>query len=307
MIGPKKSICSEPVKNHIGEVGPVRIVKAVLLVLFMILSMPAFGQNQLDPRPYDPEKDPDIDMFMNSWKNSIPFNSHGNLTERVILTRWDGDPLKPEKKGECLQFVNRLTRATLDPGASTTPTTLKGEQEIFYVMSGTGTVKGGSKTAELRKGALFVVPEGLEFTMRNTGGESLVMYLINEPIPEGYEPETEIAINYEDQMPLRSEGFIKVHWSHNGRGGIRGATLSVGRLIYNAMTIGQPHSHGPDYEEVWMVTEGKNLAWLGKEIRWQYPGTAYRIPPSGFTPHTNINTTEEPLRFLIYIAQSQEK
>jgi len=269
----------------------------------LAVSTAVLAQNQLDPRSLDPKIDPDIDMFMESWQNSIPFNSHGSITERAILTKWDGDQLKPERKGEVLEYVNRLTRATLDAHASTTPTTLKGEQEIFYIMSGKGIVNAGGKTNDLRKGALVLAPEALEFTMTNTGDDLLIMYLINEPVPEGYKPKNEIVVNYEDELPLRNDGYIKVHWSHNGRGGISGASIGVGRIISNAMTIGQPHSHTPGWEEVWLVTEGKNLAFLGKEIRWQYPGTAYKVPPTGFTPHTNINTTEKPVRFLIFIGR----
>ena len=259
--------------------------------------------NQLEGRPLDPEKDPDIDMYIGNWRDSIPFNSHGSLVERAILTKTDGDPLKPTKKGEVLSVVNRLTRATLDPKAITTPTTLRGEQEIFYVMSGKGFVKAGGKSYELRKGAMFLAPEGLEFTMTNTSDELMEMYLINEPVPPGYEPNTEIDINYEGEMPLRNEGYIQVHWSHNGRGGIQGATLGTGRLIINAMTIAQPHSHNMSSEEVWLCTEGKNLEILGKEIRWTTPGMAFRVPPTGFTPHGHINTTEKPVRFMIWIAR----
>lgn len=276
------------------------------LVIFFAVATISFTQNQLDPRPYDPEIDPDIDLFMNSWQNSSPYKTHGSLTERNILTRFEGDPLKSEKKGQVLTYVNRLSYATLDAGTSTTPTKLKDEQEIFYIMSGKGVIKAKRKSTELRKGALALVPEGLEFTITNTGDELLTMYLVSEPVPEGYKPKKEVEINYEDELQLRNEGYITIHWSHNGRAGIGGATAGFGRLIFNAMTIGQPHSHVPGWEEVWLCTEGKNLCMIGKEIRWQPSGTAYRIPPTGFTPHTNINTTEEPVRFLIWIVRPEE-
>jgi len=275
------------------------------LMIFFVVSTETFAQNQLDPRPYNPEIDPDVDIFINSWQNSGAYTTHGSLTERDILTRFDGDPLKSQKKGQVLTYVNRLSYATLDAGVTTTATKLEGEQEIFYIMSGEGVIRANRKTTELRKGALAVIPEGLEFTMTNTGDELLTMYLVSEPVPEGYEPKKEVDINCEDEMPLRNEGYITVHWSHNGRGGISGATAGFGRLIFNAMTIGQPHSHVPGWEEVWLCTEGKNLCMLGREIRWQPPGTAYRIPPTGFTPHTNINTTEEPVRFLIWIVRPE--
>jgi len=265
----------------------------------------AFAQNQLDPSPLDAQKDPDIDLFMGCWKESIPFNTHGSVTERAILTKCEGDPLRPGKRGAVLTQTNRFSRAHIDPYAATTPTTLSGEQEVFYFTSGKGIIRAGDQTAELRNGIFVLVPEGVEFTIQNTGGELLVMYLINEPVPDGFSPKKKLVIKDEKTMPYRNEGFLAVHWSHNGKNifstkdGLANLK-SVNLLIFNAMTIGQPHSHGEGTEEVWTVIEGTNLAFLGKEIRWQYPGTAYKIPPTGFTPHSNINTTEEPILFLYF-------
>jgi len=302
----------------------MRCVSGLCLIALVavMLCVPVFGEdtvetaaeeeyqralNQLDPRPYDPAVDPDIDMYLNTWKNSVPYNSHGSLTERVILSKCSVDPLKPERKGEVLNVVNRLSRATLEAGAVTTPTTLAGEQEIFYVMAGTGILTAGKKTAELRKGAMFMIPAGLEFTITNTGDEELDTYLINEPLPPGYTPKKMFEINYEDQLPLRNEGYIQVHWSHNGRAGIGGATLGTGRLIIDPMTIAQPHSHDMSNEEVWLCTEGSPIEILGREIRRLEPGMAFRVPPTGYTPHGHINPTEAPARFMVYIARPFEK
>jgi mannose-6-phosphate isomerase-like protein (cupin superfamily) len=271
----------------------------------LAITVSAYAQNELEARPLDPEKDPDIDLFMGSWQNSRPFNTHGSITERAVLTRSTGDPLKPARKGAVLTAASRFSRATIDPRASTTPTTLKGEQEVFYITSGNGAIKAGGRTAELRDGVFILVPEGLEFTIANTADEMLVMYLIVEPTPPGFTPKKDIAVKDEKAMPLRDQGYLKVHWSHNGKNiftqtdGL--ATLkSVNCLTFDPMTIGQPHSHGPGLEEVWAVVSGKNLLFLGKEIRWQLPGTAYKIPPTGTTPHSNINCTEEPIRFLYF-------
>jgi len=69
---------------------------------------------------------------------------------------------------------------------------------------------------------------------------------------------------------------------------------------YNAMVIGQPHSHPPGHEEVWTVIEGENLAFIGREIRWQQSGTAYKVPPTGYTPHANINPTGGMTKMLYF-------
>jgi len=293
------------------------LLSAAVFVAVIAVSGSAIGQtdmdeklfqalNELDYRPLDPSKDPDIDLFMGSWQNSIPFNTHGSIVERAILTPGTGDPLWPTRKGAVLYYIKRFSRGTLDPLAVTTPVTLKGEQEIFYIHSGQGVMKAGKKTAELRAGIFVIVPEGLEFTITNTCGERILeMYIICEPVPAGFRPNADILVKDVKAMPNRDAGYLKVHWSHNGKNvftvqdGL--ATLeAVNMLTFNEMTIGQPHSHGPGVEEVWTVVDGTNLMFLGKEIRWQYPGTAYKIPPTGYTPHSNINPTEEPTLFLYF-------
>jgi len=141
--------------------------------------------------------------------------------------------------------------------------------------------------------------------MSNTGDEMLFMYLIAEPVPAGFTPKREVVVKDEKAMALRDQGYLKVHWSHNGKNVFTApdglaTLLSVNYITFDPMTIGQPHSHGPRLEEVWTVISGKNLAFLGKEIRWQTAGQAYKIPPTGTTPHSNINPTEEPCRFLYF-------
>ncbi len=263
--------------------------------------------NQLDHLSIDRSKDPDVDMFLGSWQNSIPFNTHGSITERSILSAaGDSDPVWPKRKAAVLYYAKRFSRGTLDPLAVTTPTTLEDEQEVFYIHSGEGVMKAGKMTAGLRSGIFVLVPEGLEFTITNTSGKSpLVMYIICEPVPDGFRPNSDILVKDVKAMPNRDSGYLRVHWSHNGKNVFKVsdglATLeAVNMLAFNALTIGQPHSHSEGMEEVWTVVEGKNLAFLGKEIRWQGPGTAYKVPPTGFTPHSNINTTEEPINFLFF-------
>ena len=50
---------------------------------------------------------------------------------------------------------------------------LQGQQEIFYVVSGRGTVTSAGETSELHDGVGILVPPGVEFSMKNTGDEDL--------------------------------------------------------------------------------------------------------------------------------------
>ncbi len=278
----------------------IRII-TLLLSLALSGSVPTFGQS-LDGSPYTPGKDPNIDMWMGCWTESMPRHSHGSLIERDILTR--GDSMNPPRKGAVLQQVKRFAHATLNAGHTTTPTTLKGEQEVFYVTGGEGIVSWSGKTADLFDGICFLAPEGLEFTMTNTGAEPLTMFLIVEPTPAGFSPKTDIVVKNETTFPIST---MDGHWVYQERDlflkhdGL--ATLyAVITLTQDPMTIGHPHFHDSKIEEIWTTIKGENIAFLGKQIRRQPPGTAYMIPPDGRTNHSNINQSRTEQIKMLYIA-----
>ncbi|MFC1651286.1 hypothetical protein ACFL2X_06915 [Candidatus Latescibacterota bacterium] len=275
------------------------------LILLIALSAISFAQNELDSRGYDPAIDPDIDMFIGSWQNSRLFNTHGTITERPIFTQNPGDPLKPPRKAAILKYITGFSYGTLDGLASTTPVTLKGEQEVFYFTSGKGVIKAGGKTAELRDGIFVLVPEGLEFTITNTGSRLLTMYIVKEPTPEGFRPNKDILVIDEKNTPYREQGQVKGHWSHNGKKifGVEdgtGVLDSIALITLNEMSVAHPHSHAAGIEESWTVVEGKLLEMIGKEIRWMSPGTGFIVPPTGFTPHSHINPTQQQVKIFLF-------
>lgn len=259
----------------------------------------------LDGSPYTPGKDPDIDMYFGSWKESMPYSTHGSLIERDVLTR--GDAMKPPRKGAVLEFVNRFTHATLDARAATTPVKLEREQEIIYILGGEGTLNGGGKTYDLHSGICALIPASLEFTMKNSGDEPLTMYLVNEPTPDGFRPNKEILIRDENTMPV--EGTTG-HWCHivknfyETEAGL-GTLERVLTVAFDPMTIGHPHSHGEDVEEVWTQIDDESIAFIGKQIRCQPAGTGYMIPPDGNTPHANINTGSHRVK-MFYFARYKD-
>lgn len=270
-------------------------------IMFLLISPPVLCQN-LDGRPYDPAKDPNVDMFMGSWTESLPKHTHGSLIERDILTR--GNSLNPPRKGAVLEYVKRFTLGTLPAHAKTTPTTLKGEQEIFYIISGKGVVNAGGKTDDLFGGICFLVPENLEFTMTNTGEESITMYVICDPVPAGFKPVKDIVVRDNNTTHF---GTLDGHWSYQEKDLLLsshglGTLYAVITLTLNPMTIGHPHFHVKGTEEVWTTISGVNIAWLGKEIRVQPPGTAYIIPPDGRTNHSNINVSQHEQVLMLYFA-----
>jgi mannose-6-phosphate isomerase-like protein (cupin superfamily) len=277
---------------------------------FILLCMGLFASaaicQDLDGTPYTPGVDPNIDLYMGTWMDSMPRNSHGSLIERDILTH--GDPMKPPRKAAVLEYVNRFVHATLAARNVTTPTTLKGEQEVFYITGGKGVLKGGGKTADLFDGICFLVPEGLEFTIENTTDDPLTMFLISEPTPAGFVPRKDIPVKNEN---LTQIGTKDGHWCYQERDLILGgdglATMyAVITLTMDPMTIGHPHFHVRGCEEAWTTIKGNNLAFLGKQLRNQPPGTAYMIPPDGKTNHSNINTSKTEQVKMLYFATRKD-
>jgi mannose-6-phosphate isomerase-like protein (cupin superfamily) len=242
---------------------------------------------------------------MNNWKDSMPRSTHGTLVERDVLTK--GDSLKPPRKGAALKYVNRFVYATLYAHNVTSPTTLKGEQEIFYILSGEGKITAGKKTSDLRKGISVLMPANLEFAMTNTGAEPLTMYLVSEPVPAGFRTNKDMLVVDENTAPITT---TDAHWCgvvkqlFTTKDGL-GAMESILTCYFSPNTFFQPHSHQPGTEEVWLALDPDTHVLLGKQIRLQEPGTAYMIPPDGKTPHANFNLSDKTIK-LFYFARYQD-
>ena len=243
-----------------------------------------------------------VDLYFADWHSSTPRTTHGSLDERDVFTR--GDPHHPTHKGGVLQYLNSYTYATLAPQASTRATRLDGQQEIYFVQSGRGTVTAGGQTSDLYRNIAILVPSNLEFTMKNTGQEPLAMYVINEPTPPNFRPNASVLVRDENQLPISSSDG---HWAHivktlfvtaDGLGTLQ----SVLTVTLDPLTLGQPHvvDHD-DIEEVWTALDGTSLAFVSNQLRRQPPGMSFYHIPDNKTPHSNINQNEDSqVRFLYF-------
>jgi uncharacterized cupin superfamily protein len=127
----------------------------------------------------------------------------------------------------------------------------------------------------------------------------MTFYVATEKIPAGFTPNKtlEVADN-------RGEApFMKVHWANIDRMMI---SQKNGMCQYNgftevkldAMTMAQPHSHEKGVEEIWIAMDGDLDLLLGKNLRRLPEGTAYRIPSTGKTAHSNINASDGMVKLI---------
>lgn len=73
----------------------------------------------------------------------------------------------------------------LPPGETSTPHTHDSEQEVWYVISGSGLVRVGQETARLRPDTIVVAPAGVEHQLSNDGDTDLkAIWLFTPAGPE---------------------------------------------------------------------------------------------------------------------------
>jgi mannose-6-phosphate isomerase-like protein (cupin superfamily)/uncharacterized RmlC-like cupin family protein len=245
-----------------------------------------------------------ISLYFGDWHASTPHVIRGSLEERDILTRGDGS--NPTRAGSVFRFINSYTYATLAAGASTKPARLDGQQEIYFVASGRGTVTAGGQTADLFRNVAVLMPANLEFAFKNTSDEPLTMYVVNEPTPPGFRPNSAMLVRDENMLPITSSDEF---WTHIVKtifvtsDGL--ATLqAVLTVTLDPLTMARPHLHLVDYtdtEEVWSALNGSSLAFVGNQLREQTPGMAFYHIPDNQTPHTNLNPSEDsPAKFFYF-------
>jgi mannose-6-phosphate isomerase-like protein (cupin superfamily) len=246
-----------------------------------------------------------VDLYFADWHNMTPRLARDSLQQRDIFTR--GDAIDPRQKGGVLRYLNSYTYSTLAPHASTRAARLEGQQEIYFIDSGRGSVTAKAQTLDLYRNISILMPSNLEFTIKNTGEEPLAMYVINEPTPPGFRPNLAMLVRDESQVPISSSRGL---WTNIVKtlfvtaDGL--ATLeSVLTVTFDPLTMGKPHpvpgEDTSEIEEVWTALDGTSLAFVGNQLRRQTPGMALYHIPDNQTPHTNINQNEDAqVRFLYF-------
>jgi mannose-6-phosphate isomerase-like protein (cupin superfamily) len=245
-----------------------------------------------------------INNYFGDWHNATPRTLRGSLVERDILTR--GDATHPIEKGAVLRYVNSYTYATLAPNASTTPTRLNRQQEIYYVESGRGTVMAGGQTAELFQNVAILMPANLEFTLKNTGDQPLTMYVVNEPTPPDFRPNAEMLVRDENKIPISTATSL---WSEivkpifSTEDGL--ATLeSVETIAFDPLTISRPYVvDNTDIEAVRTELSGTSVAFISNALFKQSPGMAFYRVPDKLTPNSTINQSSDSQVKFFYFAR----
>lgn len=266
-----------------------------ILSACMLLCTCALGQthgSQLDP-------------YFIDWHSAPVHTVDGPLQEQDVLTR--GDALHPSAPGAVLRFASAYKHAVLPPHATTSATKLKGQQQVYFVVSGEGKATAGSQAVALSPNIAVLVPEELEFTLSNSGAEPLEMYLIQELTSAGFHPNTSMLVRDENTLPFAT---TDLQWSYMVKkvfvasDGL--ATLSeVSTVSLDPLTISRPKStESPDTEAAWTALRGKGIAFVSNELRRMSSGMTYAEVPDDQTTLSMVNPDQNSeLKFLYFAHQ----
>jgi mannose-6-phosphate isomerase-like protein (cupin superfamily) len=245
-------------------------------------------EDALDPSPVG-AGDPDINMFLNDYRNAKPRNMYGSLVFHDILTKLDtADKTKPIHRGAVLTAITAVSYVTLAPGASATGRMEAGNRQIFLATAGTGQVTVNGKSSDVKDGIGFILTPEFDFKLTNTGKTPLAFYVRTEKLPPDYKPEPNFAVVSRWDNDRR----VGAHWVHICNGGPAGLNLCT----IAPYTMPQPHSHPG--EEAWIMVKGESILSLGKNLVRMHPGQAYKIPPTGLAAHSNLNLGTEPVEMI---------
>jgi len=294
-------------------VDALNALRTGLAALAVLLTFPARAQPQTTasaPAPSyaedaawnrrHPGWDIDVSLYINHWRNSPPREGHGGLIERDILT--PGDPFRPATKGGVLRFLSAYRRAELPAGGATRSFADAREQVFLFVLSGSGRIEAGGRSAELDEGAAAVVPAGMTYRLINSAGRPLELFLAAERVPDDFVPAREPSVGrFRDSLPI-----VGAHWAHIAHPFVYDHEPKfahpMGFVVVSVDTfdIAQPHEHPAAAEEIWLQVRGTSLLFLGNQLMRQEPGEAFLVPPTNTVPHSSINPGGEPQLWLFF-------
>ena len=262
----------------------ISITVCFIAVIFIQLTCP------LSEAQFFRRNQPDVDLFINHWQNSQPYKEFGTLDVWNILTKSDGDPLRPKKKGSVLTDLNAVRFAALLPGLETDTSTLESRQYVCYITAGEGRLFSKTGPITIEEGNAFIIPPGVEFSLKNVSDANLTMYIVEEPIPRDFTPKQHVIVTseYDNVISTNLRRVESDNWLLSLFDGLS-TLISFNPVMYEPKSFVPPHVHEPDIEEVWIAVRGDMKIQVGNQQRDFPAGSAYKVPADGITPHTNIN------------------
>jgi mannose-6-phosphate isomerase-like protein (cupin superfamily) len=115
-------------------------------------------------------------VVIRNWRAVHPAIAHRSGLDWRLLSmqgaKTDGDiDAQVEPTYQCLKAITYVSLARLQPSLSYEAHSHKDHEEIYYIISGEGTIKIGNEAAKFRDGDVIHIPEKTLHSITNDGDE----------------------------------------------------------------------------------------------------------------------------------------
>jgi mannose-6-phosphate isomerase-like protein (cupin superfamily) len=203
------------------------------------------------------------------------------LSSRVVdsssldPSREDGDTAEIRVTFDSSRGCERLEQRVIRfaPGRSL-PRVREAAQAIFYIVSGSGTVRLDGVGHALEPDAGVFVAAGETVEIENPGPDSLVVVSVLAPEEHAPGAERKVVVRFGDQPELRADAKRTFRYLVNQEAGCADVTQFIGIV---EPCRAPDHSH--TYDEVGYIIEGEGVAHIGDEHVPLRPGSCFHLPP----------------------------
>jgi mannose-6-phosphate isomerase-like protein (cupin superfamily) len=169
---------------------------------------------------------------------------------------------------------------------------LAGDQEVLYVVSGSGKLHVAGRVHELEPDTGAFVAAGDEYVIENNLDEELVLVCVRAPQEAGARPDSERrTVRFADREPLPAKPNREFRYLVNQDLGCLDVTQFVGLI-----PPGRAPMHSHTYDEVIYVVEGKGVLHLDGDQTPIAAGSCIHLPP--YEEHCLENTGASTMRVL---------
>lgn len=113
-------------------------------------------------------------VVIRNWRTVQPTIAHKNGLDWRLLSmkgaKTDGDiDVEVKTEYQCLKSITYVSFAMLQPTLSYEAHSHNDHEEVYYIMSGKGSIKIGKEVAKFRDGDIIYIPENRTHSITNEG------------------------------------------------------------------------------------------------------------------------------------------
>ncbi|HUX96584.1 MAG TPA: cupin domain-containing protein [Bacteroidales bacterium] len=209
-----------------------------------------------------------------------------------------------------IRGVSRYGRLVIDPGGSSNPVKYDNEEQILFIMGGTGILRYGNENIPVTKNDFMHIPGGMKFSLSNPRDQSLSVILMGFKLKPGIcsKNTSGLMIANTDEVKfqtLPSHGpttqfQLLMGTTESTRDRLEAACQVTSLFIMDFASGGtnNPHNHRNE-EEIYLILKGKGDIVAGKKddgSDMRYPsveGDIYFYSPSTQIGFYSGNKEEE--------------